>query len=149
MPQNVDARNKSTAVRFNSGRPGEWLEYERFPADRAGRSSDFGTPASPVAVLGLARVSPTVMPGLVPGIHVLRHDGTCGGWVYIVTNRPTRTLYVGVTADIVRRAWEHRDGAVDGFTRRSCPRLLWCLPFGYRFWRAAVSLRKPVPNPRT
>ena len=31
----------------------------------------------------------------------------------------------------------------------TCPRLLWCLPFGYRFWRAAVSLRKLVPNPRT
>jgi putative endonuclease len=41
-----------------------------------------------------------------------------GGWVYIVTNRPDGTLYVGVTADLARRAWEHRTGAVEGFTKR-------------------------------
>ena len=40
-----------------------------------------------------------------------------GGWVYIMTNRPNGTLYVGVTADIARRAWEHREGLVDGFTK--------------------------------
>jgi putative endonuclease len=41
-----------------------------------------------------------------------------GGWVYIMTNRPDGVLYVGVTNDIARRAWEHRDGLVDGFTKR-------------------------------
>ena len=41
-----------------------------------------------------------------------------GGWVYIVTNRPNGTLYVGVTRDLARRAWEHREGVVDGFTKR-------------------------------
>jgi putative endonuclease len=41
-----------------------------------------------------------------------------GGWVYMVTNKPYGTLYVGVTADIARRAWEHREGLVDGFTKR-------------------------------
>jgi len=43
---------------------------------------------------------------------------TKGGWVYIVTNRPNGILYVGVTADIARRAWEHREGLQEGFTRR-------------------------------
>ena len=41
-----------------------------------------------------------------------------GGWVYIVTNRPNGTLYLGATGDIARRAWEHREGVVDGFTKR-------------------------------
>ncbi|MFZ2470127.1 GIY-YIG nuclease family protein [Parvibaculum sedimenti] len=41
-----------------------------------------------------------------------------GGWVYIMTNGPDGTLYVGVTSDIVRRAWEHREGIFEGFTKR-------------------------------
>jgi putative endonuclease len=41
-----------------------------------------------------------------------------GGWVYIVTNRPNGTLYTGVTSDLARRAWEHRGGVVEGFTKR-------------------------------
>ena len=41
-----------------------------------------------------------------------------GGWVYIMTNRRNGALYVGTTADLARRVWEHREGAADGFTRR-------------------------------
>ncbi len=41
-----------------------------------------------------------------------------GGWVYIMTNKPRGTLYVGVTADLARRAWEHREGHVEGFTKK-------------------------------
>jgi len=41
-----------------------------------------------------------------------------GGWVYIVTNKPNGTLYTGVTNNIARRAWEHREGVVDGFTKQ-------------------------------
>lgn len=41
-----------------------------------------------------------------------------GGWVYIVTNRPDGVLYGGVTSDLARRISEHRDGVVDGFTKR-------------------------------
>ncbi|MBS7543166.1 GIY-YIG nuclease family protein [Ancylobacter oerskovii] len=41
-----------------------------------------------------------------------------GGFVYILANRPDGTLYVGVTSDLVRRIWEHREGLADGFTKR-------------------------------
>jgi putative endonuclease len=41
-----------------------------------------------------------------------------GGWVYFMTDRFRGTLYVGVTNNIARRAWEHREGIVDGFTKR-------------------------------
>jgi putative endonuclease len=41
-----------------------------------------------------------------------------GGWVYMMTNRPNGTLYVGVTSDLERRVGEHRAGLIEGFTKR-------------------------------
>jgi putative endonuclease len=41
-----------------------------------------------------------------------------GFWVYILANRRGGTLYVGVTNDLVHRAFEHREGLVPGFTKR-------------------------------
>ena len=38
-------------------------------------------------------------------------------WVYIVTNKPYGTLYTDVTNDIARRAYEHREGSYEGFTK--------------------------------
>jgi putative endonuclease len=37
--------------------------------------------------------------------------------IYILASRRNGTLYVGVTSDLARRAWEHRSDVVDGFTR--------------------------------
>ena len=39
-------------------------------------------------------------------------------YVYIMSNKRYGTIYVGVTSDIVRRAWEHREGIYPGFTDR-------------------------------
>jgi putative endonuclease len=41
-----------------------------------------------------------------------------GGWIYFMTNRRNGVLYVGVTSNLPRRAYEHREGLVDGFTKR-------------------------------
>ena len=40
-----------------------------------------------------------------------------GGFIYIMTNKRDGTLYVGVTSDLVRRCYQHRNGLVDGFTK--------------------------------
>ena len=41
-----------------------------------------------------------------------------GGYVYFMKNRRDGTLYVGVTSNLVRRCYEHRNGFVDGFTKQ-------------------------------
>ena len=58
------------------------------------------------------------MAGLVPAIHEGDSSVMRGGWLYIMTNRPNGVLYVGVTNDIARRAFEHREGLVPGFTKK-------------------------------
>ena len=46
--------------------------------------------------------------------------------VYIVGNKRNGTLYTGVTSDIARRAFEHRNGLIEGFTKRyGCKLLFW------------------------
>ena len=68
---------------------------------------------SPGMTRGSARPSTSPLRRTLP--HAT--NGSMGGWVYIMTNRPNGTLYVGVTSDLARRAWEHRMGLVEGFTR--------------------------------
>jgi putative endonuclease len=45
-------------------------------------------------------------------------DHTKRPCVYILASGRNGTLYVGITADIARRAWIHKTGVMDGFTRR-------------------------------
>jgi putative endonuclease len=39
-------------------------------------------------------------------------------YVYILASRRNGTLYVGMTDDLDRRVWQHREGLLPGFTRR-------------------------------
>jgi putative endonuclease len=46
------------------------------------------------------------------------------GWLYIMSNRPNGTLYVGVTSDLVRRVTQHKSGQGSAFVRRYGLKLL-------------------------
>jgi putative endonuclease len=41
-----------------------------------------------------------------------------GGWVYIMTNKPNGVLYIGVTADLTARVYQHRTGRGSAFCRK-------------------------------
>ncbi len=38
-------------------------------------------------------------------------------FVYMLASKRNGTLYVGMTDDLVKRTWQHRDGVVEGFTK--------------------------------
>jgi len=44
--------------------------------------------------------------------------------VYILANRRNGTLYAGVTSNLVKRVWEHKNDLVEGFTRRYAVHML-------------------------
>ena len=46
--------------------------------------------------------------------------------IYMMASGRNGTIYVGVTSNLPRRAWEHREGTIDGFTQRyGCKLLVW------------------------
>ena len=45
---------------------------------------------------------------------------------YIMASKRNGTLYTGVTSDLVRRVWQHRQGIAESFARRhGCKILVW------------------------
>jgi len=39
-------------------------------------------------------------------------------YVYILASGLNGTLYIGVTSNLIKRVWEHREGVVDGFSKQ-------------------------------
>jgi putative endonuclease len=52
-------------------------------------------------------------------------------YVYILASGRNGTLYIGVTNDLTRRVWEHREGVMRGFTKKyGVKRLVYFEEFG-------------------
>jgi putative endonuclease len=48
-------------------------------------------------------------------------------YVYLLASRRRGTLYLGVTSELPKRVWQHRQGLVEGFTKRyGVKMLVWC-----------------------
>jgi putative endonuclease len=46
--------------------------------------------------------------------------------VYLLSSGRNGTLYVGVTSNLIKRVWEHKNHVVDGFTKKyQVDRLVW------------------------
>ncbi|MBO6947123.1 MAG: GIY-YIG nuclease family protein [Rhodospirillales bacterium] len=75
------------------------------------------------------------------------------GYVYILASRRNGTLYIGVTSNLVRRVWEHREGVSPGFAEKyGCKTLVYYEAFddivgaiqrekALKEWRRAWKLR--------
>jgi putative endonuclease len=65
--------------------------------------------------------------------------------VYILASKQNGTLYTGVTSDLVKRVWEHKNDIIDGFTKRyGVHRLVW-----YELhsnMRSAIEREKRIKN---
>ena len=47
-------------------------------------------------------------------------------YICIMANQRNGTIYIGSTHDLIRRTWEHRNGMIEGFTKKyDCKPLVW------------------------
>ncbi len=69
--------------------------------------------------------------------------------VYIMASGRNGTLYTGVTSDLIRRVWQHKEGT-SGFTARyGCKMLVWYEMHEDMLTPLRVRSRsKPDPEPR-
>jgi len=66
-------------------------------------------------------------------------------YVYIVTNKKFGVLYIGVTNDLARRIYEHKEGLVKGFSAKyNLARLVLCEQFASAY--DAISREKQLKN---
>ena len=48
------------------------------------------------------------------------------GYVYIITNKNNTVLYTGVTSDLIKRVWQHKQKQHPGFASKyNCDKLIW------------------------
>jgi putative endonuclease len=48
------------------------------------------------------------------------------GFVYLIASRRNGTLYLGVTSNLIQRSYQHRNGMIEGFSKRwRCRTLVW------------------------
>ncbi len=67
------------------------------------------------------------------------------GWVYIMTNRPNGIFYIGVTSNLAKRVWEHRESVIEGFTKQyGLKRLVYAEP--HEDIRAAIQREKALKH---
>ncbi|MES1986319.1 MAG: GIY-YIG nuclease family protein [Pseudomonadota bacterium] len=76
------------------------------------------------------------------------------GYVYIMASQQNGTVYIGVTSDLVKRVYQHRNGLIEGFTKKyGCKILVWFQAFDnldearhrelqMKEWRRAWKLRE-------
>ena len=67
------------------------------------------------------------------------------GYVYIMANKRYGTIYVGVTSDIVRRVWEHKNDVLPGFTRQYGLHALVYFEVAYRI-EGAIQREKNIKH---
>lgn len=76
------------------------------------------------------------------------------GYVYMMASQQNGTVYIGVTSDLVKRVYQHRNGLIEGFTKKyGCKILVWFQAFDnldearhrelqMKEWRRAWKLRE-------
>ena len=56
--------------------------------------------------------------------------------VYILASQKNGTLYIGVTSNLLKRVWEHRNNLVEGFTKDHCVHKLVYFEHTNEIWSA-------------
>ena len=61
-------------------------------------------------------------------------------YVYILASKRNGTLYTGMTDDLIKRVWQHRNGLIEGFTKEHKVKTL--------VWYEAHATRRGRPHER-
>ena len=51
-------------------------------------------------------------------MYLINEEYNLQDYVYILTNKSNKVLYIGITNDLIRRLFEHKEKLVEGFTQK-------------------------------